>query len=118
MSIYNLVECSKNYRKTKGILWNYYRDKPNFYPLNNYNANPVTNLASFKYKISITGSTYNVDEHFDPTFNEVNRLFVLSFENEDDRTSYSKYYTPKVEIKDLNVLIDGKIFFDTLVKNK
>ena len=31
----------------------------------------------------------------DPTLNKVNRLFVLSFENEEDRTSFSKYYTPK-----------------------
>ena len=32
----------------------------------------------------------------------------MSFENEYDRTSYSKYYTPSIEIKDFNVLIDGK----------
>ena len=34
----------------------------------------------------------------DPSFTKVNRLFVLSFENEDDRTSFSKYYVPSVEI--------------------
>ena len=45
-------------------------------------------------------------------------MFVLSFENEEDRTSFSKYYVPKVEIKDFNVLIDGKSFFDVPVKNK
>ena len=54
----------------------------------------------------------------DPTFTNVNRLFVLTFENEDDRTSFSKYYVPKVEIKDFNVLIDGKPFFEIPVKNK
>ena len=54
----------------------------------------------------------------DPTFTNVNRLFVLTFENEDDSTSFSKYYVPKVEIKDFNVLIDGKPFFDISVKNK
>ena len=47
----------------------------------------------------------------DQIFNKVSRLFVLSFENKDDRTSYSKYYTSSVEIKDFNVLIDGKSFF-------
>ena len=47
----------------------------------------------------------------DTAFTKVNRLFVLSFENEEDRTSFSKYYVPKVEIKDFNVLIDGKSFF-------
>ena len=54
----------------------------------------------------------------DPTFNKVSRLFVWSFKNEEDRTSFSKYYTPKVEIKGLNVLIDGESFFDVPVKNK
>ena len=49
----------------------------------------------------------NLNYLIDPTFTKVNRLFVLSFENEDDRTYFSKYYTPTVEIKDFNVLIDG-----------
>ena len=49
----------------------------------------------------------------DPTFNKINRLFIWSFENEDDgKTSFSKSYTPKVEIKDFNVLVDGKGFFE------
>ena len=48
----------------------------------------------------------------------MNRLFVLTFENEYNRTSFSKYYVPKVEIKDFNVLIDGKPFFEIPVRNK
>ena len=44
-------------------------------------------------------------------FNRVNRLFVVSFEDEDDGTSFSKYRTPSVEIKDFNVLIESKSFF-------
>ena len=52
----------------------------------------------------------------DPTFTKVNRLFVLSFENENDRTSFSKYYVPNVQIKDFNVLIDGKSFFEMPIK--
>ena len=43
---------------------------------------------------------------------------VLSFENEEDRTSFSKYYVPKVEMKGFNVLIDGKPFFEIPVRNK
>ena len=39
-------------------------------------------------------------------------------EDEDDRTSFSKYYVPSVEIKDFNVSIDGKPFFEIPVKNK
>ena len=55
--------------------------------------------------------TNNLNYVIDPTFNKVNRLFVLSFENEEDRTSFSKHYTPKVEIKDFNVLNHGNSIF-------
>ena len=52
MLMYNLLEYSKNYRKTTGSLWNYYRDEP---------SNPLSsNSESFKYKTSITGNTYNI----------------------------------------------------------
>ena len=55
----------------------------------------------------------NFNNLINPTINKFNRLFVLSFENKDDgRISFSKYYTPKVEIKDFNVLVDGKGFFE------
>ena len=60
----------------------------------------------------------NLNYLIDLTFTNVNRLFVLSFKNEDDRASFSKYYTPIVETKNFNVLIDGKSFFDTPIKNK
>ena len=62
--------------------------------------------------------TNSLNYIINPTFTKVNRLFIFSFENEEHRASFSKYYTPKVEIKDFNVLIDGKSFFDVLVKNK
>ena len=73
-----------------------------------------------KYRSEMTNQTKTnyLNYLIDPTFTKVNRLFVLSFENEEDRTSFSKYYVPKVEIKDFNVLIDGKSFFDVPVKNK
>ena len=60
----------------------------------------------------------NLNYLIDPTFTNVNRLFFLSFENEADRTSFSKYYVPNFEIKDLNVLIHGKPFFEIPIKNK
>ena len=245
--MYNLLKYSKNYRKTTGSLWNYYRDEP---------SNPLSsNSESFKYKTSITGNTYNVgvgeadyDENkvgknktevviplkylsnfcrslniplinyeveliltwskncvlvdttekeaegdnpatvapsglefqitdtklyvpvvtlskenhtkcleqlklgfkktikwnkyrsqvtvqsnnnslnflIDPTFRNVNRLLVLLFQKiagennttKDHKDSFSDYYVPKVEIKDFNVLIDGKGFFDVPLKNE
>ena len=59
-----------------------------------------------KYRPEMSNQTKNnLNYLIDPTFTNVNRLFVLSFENETNRTSFSKYYVPKVEIKDFNVLI-------------
>ena len=49
-----------------------------------------------------------LDFLIDPRFQEVNRLIVLSFENENDRKLHTGYYLPKVEIKDYNVIIAGK----------
>ena len=51
------------------------------------------------------------------SFQGVNRLFVLSFENKNDRISHSTYYLPKVEIKDYNVMIDEINFFDQPINN-
>ena len=59
----------------------------------------------------------NLNYLIDLKFINVNRLFLLSFENERDRSLFEKYYS-KIEIKDFNVLIDGKQFFDIPVKNK
>ena len=50
-------------------------------------------------------------------FQGVSRLFVLSFENTGGRRSYMRYYFPLVEIKDYNVVIDGRNFFDKPVKD-
>ena len=59
-----------------------------------------------KYRPEMSNQTKNnLNYLIDSTFTNVNRLFVLSFENETNRTSFSKYYVPKVEIKDFNVLI-------------
>ena len=47
-----------------------------------------------------------------PSFQGVNRDFVLAFENDEQITSNKRYYIPNVEIKDYNVMIDGKNFLD------
>ena len=63
----------------------------------------------------------NLDYLIDPTFRNINRLFVFAFKNgnKDLRTdSFDKYYIPLVEIKDFNALIDNKLFFDQPVKTK
>ena len=52
-----------------------------------------------------------------PSFQGVNRRFALSFENEDQRKSHPTHYLRKAEIKDCNVMIDGKNFFDQSVNS-
>ena len=63
--MYNLLEYSKNYRKTIGSFYNYYRDELNNNQNNNDIANfnnlTVVNSEAFKYKNKIIGNTYNVD---------------------------------------------------------
>ena len=72
-----------------------------------------------KYISQMSNRTKNKNLNYliDPTFSNVNGLFVLSFETEDDRTSYYKYYMPSVEIKDYNVLTNGNAFFQLPIKN-
>ena len=67
-----------------------------------------------KYESSIKTFAQNryLNYLINPSFQGVNRLFVLPFENENGRTSHSTYYLPKVEIKDYNVMIYGRNFFD------
>ena len=91
-----LEQLETGFKRT--IKWNKYRSQMTVQPQNN-----------------------NLNYLIDPTFMNVNRLFVLSFSrnnNTDNRDSFSDYYVPNVEIKDFNVLIDGKSFFDLPVKNE
>ena len=53
----------------------------------------------------------------EPSFNGVNRLFILAFENNTQRTPHSGYYLPNVELKDYHIMINGENFFDEPVKN-
>ena len=91
-----LEQLKSGFKRT--IKWNKYRSQMTVQPQNN-----------------------NLNYLIDPTFTNVNRLFVLSFTRNnagDNRDSFSHYYVPNVEIKDFNVLIDGKSFFDLPVKNE
>ena len=96
-----LEQLKLGFKRT--IKWNKYRSQMTIQPQNN-----------------------NLNYLIDPTFTNVNRLFVLSFQRiagenntaKDYRDSFSHYYVPKVEIKDFNVLIDRKSFFDLSVKNE
>ena len=80
----------------------------------------------YRSKMTIQPQNNNLNYLIDPTFTNVNRLFVLSFQRivgennttKDHRGSFSHYYVPHVKIKDFNVLFNGKSFFDLSVKNE
>ena len=60
----------------------------------------------------------NLNILVDPTFTNVNRLFVLEYQTADNRQSHSQFYLPKVMVKDYNVIIDKLVFFDLPIKTK
>ena len=87
-----LPQLKSGFKKT--ISWNKYLAKP-----------------------ELLAQNANLNHLIEPSFQEVNTLFVLAFENDSQRISKKRYYIPNVEIKDYNVMIDGKNFFDQPVKN-
>ena len=87
-----LPQLKSGFKRT--ITWNKYSEKPELLARNR-----------------------NLNNLIEPSFQGINRLFVLAFENDDQRISNKRYYIPNVEIKDYNVMIDGKNFFDQPVKN-
>ena len=91
-----LEQLKSGFKRT--VKWNKYRSQMTVQPQNN-----------------------NLSYLIDRTFTKVNRLFVLSFARTatgDHRDSFPHYYVPNVRIKDFNVLIDGKSFFNLPVKDE
>ena len=86
----------------------------------------IRTIKSNKYRsqMTIENNNNNLNYLIDPTFTNVNKLSVLSFERIEEnnvqkgyKDFFSHYYVPNAEIKNLNVLIYGKRFFDLQVKN-
>ena len=77
----------------------------------------VINWNKYLSKAELLAQNPNLNHLVEPSFQGVNRLFVLAFENDEDRTSHNDYYLPNVEIKDYNIMINGENFFDQPIKN-
>ena len=77
----------------------------------------TTNWNKYLTKVTTQQRNRYLDFLINPSFQGVNILFVLSFENNGDRTSYPRYYIPLVEIKNYNVMMDWRNFFDKPIKN-
>ena len=73
-----------------------------------------------KYRSQITTEAINNNLNIliDPTFTNVNRLFVLAYRTADNRQSFSQFYLPNVMVKDFNVIIDKLAFFDLPIKTE
>ena len=78
----------------------------------------VINWNKYLSKPELLRRNANLNYLIEPSFQGVNRLFILAFENDAQRTSHSNYYLPNVEIKDYNITINGENFFDQPIKNK
>ena len=79
----------------RAIIWNKYRSQMTTEAINN-----------------------NLNILIDPTFTNVNRLFVLAYQTANDRQSFSQFYLPNVMVKDYNVIIDKLAFFDLPIKTE
>ena len=73
-----------------------------------------------KYRSQMTTEAVNNNLNIliDPTFTNVNRLFILAYQNADDRRSFSQFYLQNVLVKDFNVIIDKLVFFDLPIKTE
>ena len=77
----------------------------------------VINWNKYLSKQELLAQNPNLNHLVEPSFQRVNRFFVLAFENDEDRTSDERYYLPTVEIKDYNTMVNGENFFDHPIKN-
>ena len=78
----------------------------------------VINWNKYLSKPELLAQNPNLNHLVEPSFQGVNRLFVLAFENDTQRTSHSGYYLPNVEIKNYIVMINGENFFDQPIKKQ
>ena len=77
----------------------------------------VISWNKYLSKPELLAKNPNLNHLVEPSFQGVNRLFVLAFENDIQRTSHSDYYLPKVELKYYNIMINRENFFDQPIKN-
>ena len=77
----------------------------------------VINSNKYLSKPELLRRNPNLNHLVEPSFQGINRLFVLAFDNDTQRTSHCNYYLPNVEIKNYNIMINGEKFFDQPIKN-
>ena len=86
--------------------------------LTNLKSGFIREIIWNKYRSQMTTEAVNKNLNIviDPTFTNVNILFILAYQNADDRQSFSQFYLPKVLVKDFNVIINKLAFSDLPIK--
>ena len=77
----------------------------------------IINWSKYLSKPELLRQNPNLNHLVELSFQVVNRLSLLAFENDTQKTSHSGYYLPNAELKDYNVMINGENFFDQPMKN-
>ena len=75
----------------------------------------------YRSQMSTEAANNNLNILIDPTFTNVNRLFVIAYQvdnKNDNRKSFLQFYLPRIMIKDFNVIIDKLAFFDLPIKTE
>ena len=93
------------------------QENTKFFPQLKSGFKRVINWNKYLSKPELLAQNPNLNHLVEPSFQGVNRLFVLAFENDDDRASDDQYYLPTVEIKYYNIMINGENVFDQPIKN-
>ena len=70
----------------------------------------VINWNKYLSKLELLAQNPNLSHLVEPSFQGVNRLFILAFENDDHRSSTRRYNLPTVEIKHYNIMINAENF--------
>ena len=74
----------------------------------------VINWNKYLSRPELLAQNPNLNYLIEPSFQRINRVFVLAFENDAQRTVHSVYYLPNVEIKNYNVMINGENQYKTI----
>ena len=77
----------------------------------------VINWNKYLSKPELLRRNPNLNHLAEPSFQGINRFFVLAFEGDAQRTSHYNYYLANVEIKNYNIMNNGENFFDQPIKN-
>ena len=93
------------------------QDNPTLLEQLQFGFKRVINWNKYLSKPELLAQNPNLNHLVEPSFQGINRLFVLAFENDEQRTSSKGYYLPSVEIKNYYVIIDGENLFDQPIKD-